>query len=143
MHLQYLSSRSRYSVVPIPTYHSWYPCYSSQAILRKHSATVPYRVPSCECSLGARLAVERAPSDEYSQSTFGPVDPASAVPHSLVPPQFFVTSLIHGYCFTPRYVVTLSLSLSSSFNRAYAFGPPPVVLQTTSLYCCRSTVPSL
>jgi hypothetical protein len=33
-----------------------------------------------DCSLGARLAVERPSSRLYSQSTFGPVDPASAVP---------------------------------------------------------------
>jgi hypothetical protein len=31
--------------------------------------------------------------------------------------------LIHGYRFSPRYVVTMSLSLSASFNRAYTFGP--------------------
>jgi hypothetical protein len=83
----------------IPIYHSWYPCYSSQAVLRKHS---------------------------------------------LVPPQFFATSLIHGYRFTPRYVVTLS--------QHYRYPPRltepiplvlhPVVLQTTSLYHCRSTVAS-
>jgi hypothetical protein len=27
--------------------------------------------------------------------------------HSLVPPQFFAPSLIHGYRFSPRYVVTV------------------------------------
>jgi hypothetical protein len=32
-----------------------------------------------------------------------------------------------------------SLSLSASFNRAYTFGPHPVVLQITSLYHCRYT----
>ena len=30
--------------------------------------------------------------------------------------------LIHGYRSSPRYVVTLLLSLSASFNRAYTFG---------------------
>jgi hypothetical protein len=105
MHLQYPSSRSRYSVVPIPTYHSWYPCYSSQAVLRKHS---------------------------------------------LVPPQFFATSLIHGYHFTPRYVVTLSLSLSASFNQAHTFGPssccptnpatPPPSFQSPKLSSCSYSV---
>ena len=54
-----------------------------------------------------------------------------------------IRNLIHGYRYCPpRYLVTLSLSLSASFNRAYTFGPHPVVLQTTSLYHCRSTVPS-
>ena len=52
-----------------------------------------------------------------------------------------VSFTVYRYC-PPRYLVTLSLSLSASFNRAYTFGPHPVVLQTTSLYRCRSTVPS-
>jgi len=64
--------------------------------------------------------------------------------HSLVPPQFFAPSLIHGYRFSPRYVVTL-LSLPASFNRAYTytFGPssccstnlttPPLSSQSSKL----------
>jgi hypothetical protein len=31
--------------------------------------------------------------------------------------------LIHSYRFSPRYLVTLLLSLSALFNRAYTFGP--------------------
>jgi hypothetical protein len=45
--------------------------------------------------------------------------------------------LIYGYRFSPRYVVTLSLSLSASFNRAYTFGPSsrcPMNLVTPLLF---------
>ena len=61
----------------ISTYHSRYPCYSSPAVLCKHSP---------------------------------------------VPPRFFAISFT-VYRFSSRYLVTLSLSLSASFNRAYTFGP--------------------
>jgi hypothetical protein len=39
--------------------------HSTQLSLNSPDATVPYRVPSRDCSLGARLAVERSSSDDF------------------------------------------------------------------------------
>jgi len=47
----------------------------------------------------------------------------SSTKHSLVPPLFFALCLLHGYRFSPHYLVTLSLSLATSFNRGYTYSP--------------------
>jgi hypothetical protein len=61
--------------------------------------------------------------------TFGK-HPRSRSSHSCI-------CVIHGYRFSPRYLVTLSLSLSASFHRAYACGPSSCCLTDLVTPRCR------
>jgi len=61
----------------------------------------------------------------------------------LIVPPAVLRSLIHGHHFSPCYLMALSLSLSTLFNRAYTYSPSScclTYLDTPPLSCTKSSI---